>query len=56
MVRFRYVSESLQLTPTWTKVVRSISTFLARLWRTGALQGVTQDEVFFVKCDRTTIT
>ena len=36
MLRFRSVSESLQLTPTWAKVVRSISAFLARLWRTGA--------------------
>jgi phage tail sheath protein FI len=37
-------------------VVHSISSFLAPLWRNGALEGTTQDEAFFVRCDRTTIT
>ncbi len=42
--------------PTWAKVTRSIVNFLIRIWRNGALQGVTQEEAFFVKCDRTTMT
>jgi phage tail sheath protein FI len=42
--------------PTWARVQRSISAFLVRVWKSGALQGVTQDEAFFVKCDRTTMT
>jgi phage tail sheath protein FI len=42
--------------PTWAKVSRSISNFLIRVWRSGALAGVSQEEAFFVKCDRTTMT
>lgn len=42
--------------PTWAKVLRSITAFLVRVWRNGALSGFTQDEAFFVKCDRTTMT
>ena len=42
--------------PTWARVARSITNFLIRVWRDGALAGVTQDEAFFVKCDRTTMT
>jgi phage tail sheath protein FI len=42
--------------PTWAKVRRSITNFLIRVWRSGALMGTTQDEAFFVKCDRTTMT
>ena len=42
--------------PTWAKVRRSITNFLITVWRNGALQGLTQDEAFFVKCDRTTMT
>jgi phage tail sheath protein FI len=42
--------------PTWAKVRRSISNFLITIWRNGALMGLTQDEAFFVKCDRTTMT
>lgn len=42
--------------PTWAAVRRSVTNFLLRVWRSGALQGVTQDEAFFVKCDRTTMT
>lgn len=41
---------------TWAKVVRSITNFLVTIWKNGALEGVTQDEAFFVKCDRTTMT
>lgn len=42
--------------PTWAKVVRSITNFLVTIWKNGALEGLTQDEAFFVKCDRTTMT
>jgi uncharacterized protein len=42
--------------PTWAAVRRSISNFLRRVWRDGALMGATEDEAFFVKCDRTTMT
>jgi hypothetical protein len=42
--------------PTWSAVRRSISNFLVRVWRSGALMGATEEEAFFVKCDRTTMT
>lgn len=42
--------------PTWARVRRSITNFLIRVWRSGALMGLTQEEAFFVKCDRTTMT
>jgi phage tail sheath protein FI len=42
--------------PTWARVRRSITNFLITVWRNGALMGTTQDEAFFVKCDRTTMT
>jgi hypothetical protein len=41
---------------TWTAIRLSISSFLRTVWSNGALAGVTQDEAFFVKCDRTTMT
>jgi phage tail sheath protein FI len=40
----------------WSRVSRSISNFLIGVWRSGALMGLTQEEAFFVKCDRTTMT
>ncbi|HEX7317564.1 MAG TPA: phage tail sheath C-terminal domain-containing protein [Pyrinomonadaceae bacterium] len=42
--------------PTWTAIRLSITAFLRTVWRNGALAGVTPDEAFFVKCDRTTMT
>ena len=42
--------------PTWTPIRTSITNFLRTVWRNGALMGTTQDEAFFVKCDRTTMT
>jgi phage tail sheath protein FI len=42
--------------PLWAQVRRAISNFLVRVWKSGALMGVTQEEAFFVKCDRTTMT
>jgi phage tail sheath protein FI len=41
---------------TWAAIRTSISAFLRTVWRNGALMGTTQDEAFFVKCDRTTMT
>jgi len=41
---------------TWANLTLSITAFLILLWRNRAVQGVTQDEAFFVKCDRTTMT
>ena len=40
----------------WARVRQTISQFLVGVWRDGALMGTTQDEAFFVKCDRTTMT
>ena len=42
--------------PLWAQVRRSIDELPARVWRSGALMGTTQEEAFFVKCDRTTMT
>ena len=42
--------------PTWARVRRSVGDFLNRVWRDGALRGLTQEEAFFVRCDRTTMT
>jgi phage tail sheath protein FI len=42
--------------PLWDRVRRSISNFLVTVWSNGALMGATQEEAFFVKCDRTTMT
>jgi phage tail sheath protein FI len=56
------VDEGLQWTvfepnaePTWDRVRRTISTFLERVWRDGALSGSKREEAFFVRCDRTTM-
>ena len=40
----------------WARVRATISGFLETQWREGLLQGVTREEAFFVKCDRTTMT
>ncbi len=40
----------------WTKVKDAISLFLRSQWRSGALSGKTEQEAFFVRCDRTTMT
>ena len=41
---------------TWAAVSRTITNFLIGVWRSGALMGLTAEEAFFVKCDRTTMT
>lgn len=40
----------------WARVRQTITQFLTGVWRTGALMGLTAEEAFFVKCDRTTMT
>ncbi len=40
----------------WARVIQTISNFLKGVWQSGALMGVTPEEAFFVKCDRTTMT
>src|SRR3954465_8526256 len=40
----------------WQQVVGSVSDFLFNQWRAGLLQGITAEEAFFVRCDRTTMT
>jgi len=40
----------------WARVKQTISQFLTRVWKDGALIGNTPEEAFFVKCDRTTMT
>ena len=40
----------------WARVKQTITDFLFRVWKDGALMGTTPDEAFFVKCDETTMT
>ena len=40
----------------WASVSDTIRSFLRAQWRQGALFGRTEDEAFFVTCDRTTMT
>jgi phage tail sheath protein FI len=42
--------------PLWARVRQTITNFLTTVWRNGMLQGATDDEAFFVKCDRSTMT
>lgn len=42
--------------PLWARVRQSVTNFLTRVWRDGALMGATAEEAFFVKCDYTTMT
>ena len=40
----------------WARVKQTIAQFLTTVWKSGALMGMTPEEAFFVKCDRTTMT
>ncbi|HSB52638.1 MAG TPA: phage tail sheath subtilisin-like domain-containing protein [Dissulfurispiraceae bacterium] len=40
----------------WGRVIATITEFLTRVWRDGALMGTKPEQAFFVKCDRTTMT
>jgi phage tail sheath protein FI len=42
--------------PLWALVTQAVTNFLDTVWRTGALEGVKQEEAFFVRCDRSTMT
>jgi len=41
---------------TWTRLSASVRQFLATCWRDGALHGAKEEQAFFVRCDRTTMT
>ena len=64
---FIYVEESIKANTDWvvfepnsetlwSRVTRTIETFLATCWRDGALAGSSPDEAFFVECGPTTMT
>ena len=64
---FIYVEESIRANTNWvvfepnsealwTRVTRTISSFLATCWRDGALAGSSPDQAFFVECGPTTMT
>jgi phage tail sheath protein FI len=38
----------------WKRVTRTITAFLLRVWRSGALMGATPEDAFYVKCDAET--
>ncbi|GJL61821.1 MAG: hypothetical protein NPIRA04_04750 [Nitrospirales bacterium] len=40
----------------WARVRQSVIGFLRTQWRAGALMGTSEEQAFFVKCDRTTMT
>lgn len=42
--------------PLWARVRQSVRNFLLLTWRSGALQGPKEEDAFFVKCDRSTMT
>ncbi len=42
--------------PLWADVRRSVEDFLHAQWRSGAFQGATPEEAYFVRCDRSTMT
>lgn len=41
---------------TWISLRTAIANFLRTVWHNGALMGTTEEEAFFVRCDRTTMT
>ncbi len=64
---FIYVEESIRANTNWvvfepnsetlwTRVTRTISSFLSTCWRDGALAGSSPDQAFFVECGPTTMT
>jgi phage tail sheath protein FI len=40
--------------PLWQKINRSVTAFLTRVWRDGALFGTQPEQAFYVKCDEST--
>ncbi len=64
---FIYVEESIRANTNWvvfepnsevlwSRVKRTIETFLATCWRDGALAGTSPDQAFYVECGPTTMT
>ena len=64
---FLYLEESIQkgtqwavLEPNneklWAKIKQTVNNFLTTVWKDGAIMGTTQEQAFFVKCDRATMT
>ncbi len=64
---FIYIEESIKTNTNWvvfepnsetlwSRVTRTISTFLATCWRDGALAGSSPEQAFFVECGPTTMT
>jgi phage tail sheath protein FI len=42
--------------PLWIQVRQSVEGFLSGVWRSGGLQGSTEPQAFFVRCDRSLMT
>ncbi|HSI12968.1 MAG TPA: phage tail sheath subtilisin-like domain-containing protein [Chthoniobacter sp.] len=40
----------------WARVRQTINDFLLQVWKDGALMGLSPEQAYFVKCDRTTMT
>jgi phage tail sheath protein FI len=40
--------------PLWQTITRSVTAFLTRVWRDGALFGVVPEQAFYVRCDEST--
>lgn len=40
----------------WKRVTQSVTNFLTRVWRDGALMGATPEQAFYVRCDETLMT
>jgi phage tail sheath protein FI len=52
----QWVVFELNTEPTWLAIRQSITNFLRTVWRNGALAGTKEEEAFFVRCDRATMT
>lgn len=64
---FLYIEESIEESTQWlvfepnserlwSRVIATLTPFLSRLRKEGALMGTTDEEAFFIRCDRTTMT
>ena len=48
------MSSSPTTSELWARIRDSVTMFLTRVWRDGALMGSKPEEAFFVRCDRST--
>jgi uncharacterized protein len=46
----QYAPFQINDVPLWNRLKASVRAFLLVVWRSGALQGATEDEAFFVRC------